>query len=185
MKRILSIVFPYAVIVFLGLSVGYAHGQSRNAPDDSALDAFLEIIEAVRADVDKTEFREQPVPLNKIPPKSFAKIYRLAQEQAYIWQDTILEGDYIQSNEALRLDEVVALRDSQGKPVGFRISYSAKAWATSDCDVDMDRLNEDGAEFDLILASCLSGRIYGSSYVSADLTLVKRNDDAIEEFVED
>ncbi len=78
-----------------------------------------------------------------------------ASDQAQIWGDTILEGDYV-SFGPTRLDEVKAIFRS-GEIVGFRILYSEGAWFTAQCDYDGSQKS---------LAACQAGRISEGSFVS-------------------
>lgn len=83
---------------------------------------------------------------------------RISYKQAQIWADTILEGDYAADGNT-RLDKVINLYKNN-ELIGYLITYSEKAWNTSDC-------NYDGIN-DASLAGCVSGRIIESSYVSLD-----------------
>lgn len=83
-----------------------------------------------------------------------------AIEQAQIWADTILEGDYY-TDSRTRLDKAAALY-MDGRLVAYFITYSEKAWDTSNCS--FDGLN------DSTLADCKPGRIVESVYLSPDFS---------------
>lgn len=95
---------------------------------------------------------------NKISQDLQKSLQKIAFEQAQIWGDTILEGDYVADGNT-RLDEVTAYYKSN-KIVGYKIQYSEKAWYTGDC-------NYDGKQESL--KECRQGRISEVSYVSPDL----------------
>ncbi len=101
-----------------------------------------------------------------------AKFDRIAREQAVIWADTILEGDY-QTDEKTQLDRVEALFND-GKFIGYRIEYSERAWDTSECEEQNDRY---------VLSTCVEGRIREASFVSPSLTSWTRDDFAYASFL--
>lgn len=88
-------------------------------------------------------------------PAFVAKMQRTANDQAQIWGDTILEGDYEMTTQ-VRLDEISVITRA-GTVVGYRITYSSGArspWGV--------------------------GRIRETSWVHTDLTtgLVEENEQA-------
>lgn len=82
----------------------------------------------------------------------------VAHDQAQVWGDTILEGDYVASGRT-RLDIVYAFY-KKDKLVGYKIQYSEKSWFTGSCDFDGKRAS---------LKKCSEGRIVEVSFVSPDL----------------
>jgi hypothetical protein len=98
-----------------------------------------------------------------------------ATEQAQIWSDTILEGDYAAEGNT-RLDEVIAIY-KKNTLQGYKFTYSEKAWMISDCDFD-----EQSQES---LNACLQGRIVESSYASPDFSILERDPDHLAEFYKD
>lgn len=90
--------------------------------------------------------------------KSKNDLMRVAWEQAQIWADTILEGDFVADGKT-RLDEVQALYKYKTL-IGYKITYSERAWDTSNCSYD--------GLHDETLRGCTEGRITESSYVSTD-----------------
>lgn len=83
---------------------------------------------------------------------------RISFKQAQIWGDTILEGDYAAEGNT-RLDKVTNLYKND-ELLGYQITYSEKAWDTTNCLYD--GIN------DSTLSGCIPGRIIESSYVSLE-----------------
>ena len=83
---------------------------------------------------------------------------RIAKTQAQVWADTILEGDFV-ADGYTRLDRIDEIY-KHNILIGYRITYSEKAWDTSDCSYDGIR--------DSTLVDCTPGRIVESSYVTPD-----------------
>lgn len=81
---------------------------------------------------------------------------KIADTQAQIWGDTILEGDYVAEGKT-RVDRIEMLYKNQ-ELIGYLLTYSEKAWNTSDCLYDGLRAST--------LVGCVAGRIVESSYVS-------------------
>ncbi|KHD87434.1 MAG: hypothetical protein OM95_14480 [Bdellovibrio sp. ArHS] len=95
-------------------------------------------------------------------------------QQSNIWADTILEGDYHAEGNT-RLDEVVAIFKS-AKLVGYKITYSERAWDIGSCDYDYEDESEDK------FAGCTEGRISERSFVNTDFKTYFRDDNAMAEF---
>ncbi|MFZ4404052.1 MAG: hypothetical protein ACOYOK_08125 [Pseudobdellovibrionaceae bacterium] len=81
----------------------------------------------------------------------------IAIDQAQIWGDTILEGDYETSGK-LHLDKIEAIYEGE-KIIAYRIQYSEKAWDVSRCNYNPADPNT--------LQACLQGRIVEVTYVDA------------------
>lgn len=96
--------------------------------------------------------------LNKLSAAQKEGLQKVAWEQAQIWGDTILEGDYVSAGRT-RLDLVTGYY-KENVLVGYKIQYSEKAWYTGECDYDGTQAK---------LKGCPLGRIAESSFVSADL----------------
>jgi hypothetical protein len=99
--------------------------------------------------------REQ---LNKIGIANSEVLKKISIDQAQIWGDTILEGDYVADGQT-RLDQASALYKNR-ELIGYKIKYSEKAWYVGNCEYN-------GSESSLV--DCDAGRIIEVSYVSADL----------------
>lgn len=78
-------------------------------------------------------------------------LFSIAQDQATIWADTILEG-FFDADGNTRLDSVDAVYQD-GKVVAYHIVYSERAW----------RIGDGGERVE-------QGRIKEASYVSAGMT---------------
>ncbi len=91
-----------------------------------------------------------------INPELKKILQRISFKQAQVWGDTILEGDYAAAGNT-RLDRVFNLFKNE-EHIGYLITYSERAWDTSNCLYD--------GIHDATLLSCTEGRITESSYVS-------------------
>ncbi|WP_413587258.1 hypothetical protein [Bdellovibrio sp. HCB274] len=138
---------------------------------------LVDIIDAVIKN--PVQFTEVENP--KFTSAQQTQIAKLAEHESGVWGDTILEGDYQASQEAIRVDEVVAIYQG-AKLVAYKMKFSLKAWDTGSCDLDYDALAEDDANLDELLSECELGRIYGSAYISADLQQSEHNWDDPEYF---
>ncbi len=94
------------------------------------------------------------------------QLLSIAQSQAQVWGDTILEGDVAALGD-IRLDEIEELMDGTSL-LGYRITYSQQAWSTADCDLS-DATSEDWRNPETF-AQCAEGRIYESAFVTANLS---------------
>lgn len=109
--------------------------------------------------------------LNKLSVDTKNVLKSIAFEQAQIWGDTILEGDYHAAGRT-RLDLAIAYyKDNQ--LVGYKISYSQKAWETSECNFDGTKQS---------LKDCKEGRIIEGSYVSPDAQTYFSDEERYAEF---
>lgn len=110
-----------------------------------------------KAPYSKQLLYNQNTNLNKLSPEVKDVLKKVANDQAQIWGDTILEGDYYSAGRT-RLDSVMAFYNGNSL-IGFKIIYSEKAWYTGDCNFDGSRAS---------LKGCKAGRISEGSYVSSD-----------------
>lgn len=99
----------------------------------------------------------QKTRMNKLNDPTRDNLKAIAVEQAQVWGDTILEGDYHAAGRT-RLDEVLAFYKG-ARLIGYKIKYSEKAWYVGDCNYNGKRES---------LKDCRTGRIIEGSYVSAD-----------------
>lgn len=109
--------------------------------------------------------------VNKLSEKERTQLKSVAFDQAQVWGDTILEGDYHASGRT-RLDQVVAYY-KQDSLVGYKIQYSEKAWYTGDCSFNGKRDT---------LKECKEGRIVEGSYVSPDTQTYFSDEERYAEF---
>lgn len=107
-----------------------------------------------------------------LSPEILSRLKDVAEDQAFIWGDTILEGDYVADGKT-QLDRVEGVYLNQ-ELVAYRITYSERAWYIGDCAYeDMTHESFEG---------CESGLIVESSYVSPDFSSWMRDLDAIADF---
>lgn len=91
-------------------------------------------------------------------PTELRSLIAIATQQAQIWGDTILEGDYYAAGNT-KLEFVDRIyKDNQ--LIAYRITYSETAWDTSNCR--FNSYTKAGLE------TCKKGRILESGYVSPD-----------------
>lgn len=165
--RLLQLVL--ALMVSAVISPAQAQADRISEGDRPWVDSVRALMRAERltyvdVEVSEAHFRE--------------RLHQIAWDQAQIWGDTILEGDYW-ADEEVMLDLIQAVY-REGVQVAWRITYSSKAFDTSVC-TPYEFADEDPARFD----GCIPGRIHESSFVSMDLKSFIRDDDAYAEFIED
>lgn len=112
------------------------------------------------------------IELHKLPSKVTKELESIAFNLAQVWGDTILEGEYT-ADSAVTLDQVERVTENK-KPIGYRITYSSKAWYTGACDYDYE--NEETLE------GCDEGRIIESGFVANDLKENFRDETSYAEF---
>ncbi|MBO9665854.1 MAG: hypothetical protein J7501_03470 [Bdellovibrio sp.] len=109
--------------------------------------------------------------LNKMEIEEVNVLKQIAFDQAQVWGDTILEGDFYSAGRT-RLDEVKAFYRDE-RIVGFKIRYSEKAWDTGECAFDGTKAS---------LKGCKLGRIIEESYVSTDFRTFFTDEDRQADF---
>ena len=117
--------------------------------------------------------REESLFLEKEMYKTLTSV---AFEQAQVWADTILEGDFHAAGQT-RLDQVDALYEGDIL-IGYRITYSEKAWDLSQCNYYQTPVEHR----DQVLQSCSEGRILEASFVSPGFTTFIRDSNQFAEF---
>lgn len=100
------------------------------------------------------------------------KFQDISLDQAQIWGDTILEGDYVGSGDTV-LEKVFAIYQG-GVLKAYHITYVEKGWYIGDCDYDENNPQT--------LNQCAAGVIRESAYVSADLKTVITDDEHFADF---
>lgn len=128
----------------------------------------------------------EPVEINlkDLNEKERTKLLKIGQEEANIWYDTILEGDYTLDSQAdLKLSSVEKLSAAKGEFVSYRIGISHAAFDTANCETEWAFENEDEAAYrEYLVNNCTAGRIFSAIYVSPDFKHHFRDEDAIEDF---
>lgn len=94
--------------------------------------------------------------LQQLQPQIKNSLVAIAQSQAQIWGDTILEGDFWADGKTT-VQTVTVLRSGQ-KVLGFHITYAERAWYVGDCQFQSNRPES--------LRQCRPGLIMESSFVS-------------------
>lgn len=106
---------------------------------------------------------------NTIPADVRTRLQAIAEDQAQIWADTILEGDYI-AQEEVALDSVETV-SANSIFLGYRITYSSLAAETSDCNPEAN------------ITACVQGKIVESTFVAPTLDAWIRDAKHLAEFV--
>lgn len=112
---------------------------------------------------------------SQLSEEVISQLQKVAADQAQIWADTILEGDYYADGNT-KLDIVYGVYNNN-ELVGYQIQYSESAWSTANCSFDGENLN--------LLNSCQKGRISEASFVSLDLKVFSVDDNKLAEFIEE
>jgi len=111
--------------------------------------------------------------IRQLPQGLRLELSRRAHDQAQIWGDTILEGDFAADGKT-DLDEVTVIRSSQ-KVLGYRITYSERAWFTGNCSYR--------SHIPQSLQNCAEGRILEKAFVATDLSHSQVDENQFAEFV--
>jgi hypothetical protein len=91
------------------------------------------------------------------------------------WPDTILEGPFEHANR-FKIEKLQKLLIDD-EHVGYRITYSDKAWDLDSCEYAPDKPES--------LKECKTGRIVESAFVDLALTLIFRDEHALADYVSD
>lgn len=97
---------------------------------------------------------------------------RVASTQAKIWDDTILESEYVSDKNTV-LEKVVGIYKFNTL-VAYKVSYAEKGWDVSNCHYD--------AKVPESLDGCPVGVIRETSFVSLNFGNFVRNHDDIADF---
>lgn len=165
MKSLFSLVV-FMSTVFIGNVYADAKGPDANQ--------FINEIETYRnacANGCQAPFKNEDA-LARLNSDAQTNLKDVAVAQAQVWGDTILEGDYYSDGQT-RLDSVRALYDNE-QLIGYKISYSERAWYTGECSFD-------GSD-EAALKNCQEGRIQESTYVSPDFATYFRDEDQLADF---
>lgn len=167
LKCLMSLVTP---LIFCVVSAS-AEERTHSHMSLSDLVRFISIscksnVTVCRNGLSRVELRALPEPLN-------SRLSQVAYDQAQIWADTILEGDYVAEGPT-QLGQVYQYT-LNGQVVAYHITYSEKAWDVSECAYDGLRSSS--------LTDCRAGRIVESSYVSADFIEAEQDEKNYAHFV--
>jgi hypothetical protein len=135
------------------------------APTQSQRNDFADLIKTYKLDCPNgtcvAPFAEKLLldRTNRVQDPGFVTVkkqtQKVAHDQAQIWGDTILEGDYTAGGPT-RMDRVIAIYQND-VIVAYRITYSEKAWSLAECDYDGTPES---------LKTCPTGRIVESSFTT-------------------
>lgn len=164
-KRAISSLFSLLTgLVLLGMPFGaIAHADRVDSDSRPWVD---NIRKAVRAN--EVVFEAVDPASNLVAPQARIRLEEISFDQAQIWADTILGGEYLAESE-VRVDSIEIARAGE-LFLGYRITYSSVAYETMDCDSYRQ------------LESCLAGRIVERSFVSPNLESWIRDDSHFAEF---
>ena len=104
--------------------------------------------------------------ISSVSEQQHQEFRQLAVQQASIWSDTILEGDFEAAGDT-RLDRVQGIYLG-GQLLAYRLTFSETAWSTSQCNYNPGDKST--------LESCVSGRIVESMFVTPDLKSFERDE---------
>lgn len=97
---------------------------------------------------------------DRLDPVVYSRLHSAAKYLSQSWADGILEGNF-SLDEYVNLDHVEKVIYA-GEIIGFRITYSSRAW-------DMDQCHNPSRSKDPIKRNCLEGRIIESGFVTLNL----------------
>ncbi|MEK2647010.1 hypothetical protein [Bdellovibrio sp. BCCA] len=166
-----------AVLALFGISAASISFADQMGPNgDKFYEEAAHYENACKEEPCKAPYTEQVVynqknKFNKLSVETKEVLKKIAVEQAQVWGDTILEGDYHATGRT-RLDSVLAFYKGN-ELVGYKIQYSEKAWYTGDCDFNGSRES---------LKGCKEGRIVEGSYVSSDAQTYFSDEERYAEF---
>lgn len=108
--------------------------------------------------------------VRELGPELRAKLRQISKNMALeIWPDTILEGPY-HVQFRMRLDRIERFLQN-GEPIGYRLSFSDKAWNTDRCRPGAANLPESQK-----YKQCDTGRVYDAGFVLNDLLRTFRDE---------
>lgn len=172
--KAISTIFAFFFPIFLA---GTAHADAKGPGGDNFYDLILTYRQSCNHDCRApfkgvAVFDSENTEYSPLPVEVQNRLKKVAFDQAQIWGDTILEGDYVSAGET-RLDRVIVLyKDDQ--VIGYKITYSGQAWYTGECDYDSSDESS--------LKNCTAGRIRESSFVSPDFRTYFRDEDHFADF---
>lgn len=144
-----------------------------------------QFINKVYGVIKSNQFDNEELDLATLSKVQITGLLKAANEEADVWGDTILEGDYVLAEnsqvELYTVEKVV----SKTELVAYRIVFGQAAFDISNCEeeVDWDLMSENPEAFDKFAKEkCTAGTISAGAYVSPDFKFHFRDEDAIEDF---
>lgn len=166
MKHLLLVTLVTVALPFL--TPATAKADREHSPEFRKV---VRLIEENQDDVVATPVYDSSDKTGSFDPNKLHVLTEIAKDQAQIWGDTILEGDY-QADGNAELDSVERL-ELKGEFIGYRIFYSERAWETASCDYNGEPES---------LENCTEGRIQEGTIVSKELTNWTRDSNYYAEF---
>lgn len=112
--------------------------------------------------------------LKLISSDFFRLLLKISVDQASIWADTILEGDFEAKGDTQVSKISAIIKD--GHLMAYRVTYKETAWYTGDPSCRFEYNNYDSFQ------NCEQGYISESTYVSADLASIYRDENHVADF---
>lgn len=165
-------------LLVLLLTAFSLNSQASSKAEDLFIKKVYAVIEAGNGTIKDVD----PKSLNS---KQFAGLLKAANEEADIWYDTILEGDYMLNSDADV--EVAALSkyySASGEFVAYHAIIQHAAYDVGSCDLDWEEENQENMN-EFLKGNCTPGYISSGIFVSPDFKLHFRDENAIEDFSEE
>lgn len=114
--------------------------------------------------LESEEIQTEEIDMATLTETQIDAFQKAAEEESWVWADTILEGEYeLAENSKVELQRVEKVFNSKGQQISYRIVFSQAA---------LDFTTED----------CTPGHIVAGAFVSLDYKFHFRDVNAIEEF---
>ncbi len=126
-----------------------------------------EVRAAVRGNLARLDVVDQAA--SPLPHDVKDTLALIADDQAQVWADTILESDFV-AEEDVQVEAVETVQ-SRSQFLGYRVTYSSIAVDTSTCDPRLD------------ITLCDKGRIVESSFVAPKLDAWVRDESNFAKYV--
>ncbi|MBX3017319.1 MAG: hypothetical protein KF767_05475 [Bdellovibrionaceae bacterium] len=168
----------YALIfaLILGTSATLPAYAETTAADDVVLKTLKRELRKAQKSCPKLDCPSQSL---QVVPLTSAQVRELGTERRArlrqvtkamaldLWPDTVLEGPY-QVQFRMRLDHIEFLTRN-GEQIGYRLSFSDKAWNTDDCRPKTSNTQNQ-------LKDCETGRVHDAGFVLNDLKTTTRDE---------
>jgi hypothetical protein len=107
-----------------------------------------------------------------LPEELLQNLNKVAFDQAQIWGDTILEGEYAADGNTV-IDKIVIIKNGD-RILGYAVTYSERAWYLGQCNYVPSHPES--------LQTCKEGRIQETSFVAANLRNAEVDQNQFAEF---
>lgn len=173
MKKLISAIAS----ISMGVSLAAHSALATNNTTKNSLVSFSSIVRDQQANCPKLNCTNSSITLKKLSTEEFYELKSEVRAQLAkvgadiadnIWSDTILEGPFYNQNQ-VRLEAVEVVMH-QNRAIGWRVTYSDRAWDIESCAFDSKDLST--------LEKCDSGHIVESAFSSFDFTEEFRDDES-------